>query len=210
MFFSSYTSLFYNLFFYNFLKIQDAEQFHSHENKSDLYFVLSVLETQVILNLWGFERICLWKFCNSASVGKMRGLEIVLFLGTNLSLLILRDQNPICWIHWVFSFSGQVERGWMIELLYNLFFFIYPAHCYSDTFLINNCFSHVASKNLFSQRQEHSRTWAITTGVVHKHGPWRETKDFRVANAPPARNIQTPNHGTEPRWPRKELTCVPG
>lgn len=52
----------------------------------------------------------------------MRGLEIVLFLGTNLSLLILRDQNPVCWIHWVFSFSGQVERGWMIELSYNLLF----------------------------------------------------------------------------------------
>lgn len=89
---------------------------------SDLYFVLSVLETQVILDGWGFERICLWKFCNSNSVGKMRGLEIMLFLGTNISLLILRDQNPICWIHWVFSFSGQVERGWMIELLYNLLF----------------------------------------------------------------------------------------
>ena len=57
----------------------------------------------------------------------MRGLEIVLFLGTNLSLLILRDQNPTCWIHWVFAFSGQVERGWMIELLYNLlFWFIQP------------------------------------------------------------------------------------
>lgn len=39
--------------------------------------------------------------------------------------------------------------------------------------------------------------------------PEEETKDFRVANALPARKIQTLNHGIEPRWP-EELTCVPG
>lgn len=142
-------------------------------------------------------------------LSKMSGLEIVLFLGTNLLMLILRDQNPTYWIHWVFPFSGQVERGWMIELLYNLLFWFIQLVVIqipsSLTIILG-----IWLQRTFSLRHGHNRTWVITTGVVHKHDPWRETKDFRVANALPARKIQTLNHGIEPRWPRKELTCVPG